>query len=256
MRQKYGQNFLIDNNIAVKIVNAADLNSGDNVLEIGPGRGILTKLIQMTANSVTCVEIDKFLFKELNDYLSSKKITNVKSINQDFLKYDILDIKYKFISNLPYNVGTAIIQKILPLQNWTTAVFTLQKEVVERLAAKPGVKEYGYISIFTSYYADTEILFNISPKCFNPQPKIISSVIKLKNKNPKVPKPIFFNFIKHAFSMRRKTILNCISSFCDISKEEATNILKNCKLEKLIRPDRLYVSDFLNLSNEINKYTH
>jgi 16S rRNA (adenine1518-N6/adenine1519-N6)-dimethyltransferase len=163
LRQKYGQNFLIDNNIAAKIVKAADLGLMDNVFEIGHGKGILTKLIVPSVNFLTAIEIDKILFQQLASYFSFNKITNVELINQDFLKYDIPDIKRKFISNLSYNVGTAIIQKILPLQNWTTAVFMLQKEVMGRLAAKPGDKDYGYISIFTSYYTDVEVLFDVSP---------------------------------------------------------------------------------------------
>jgi 16S rRNA (adenine1518-N6/adenine1519-N6)-dimethyltransferase len=137
LRQKHGQNFLIDNNIAIKIVKAAELDLTDNVLEIGHGKGILTKLIVSSINFLTAIEIDKILFQQLDSYFSFNKIKNVKLVNQDFLKYDIHDIKRKFISNLPYNVGTAIIQKILPLQNWTTAVFMLQREVIERLAAKP-----------------------------------------------------------------------------------------------------------------------
>jgi len=254
MRQKHGQNFLIDNNISAKIVKAADLDLMDNVLEIGPGKGILTKLIVSNVNFLTAIEIDKILFQQLNSYFSFNKITNIELINQDFLKYDIPDIKRKFISNLPYNVGTTIIQKILPLQNWTTAVFMLQKEVIERLAAKPGDKDYGYISAFTSYYADAEVLFDVSPKCFNPPPKVTSSVIKFKNKKAEVPEPVLFEFIKHAFSMRRKTILNCISSFCDIPKDKASTILEGCGLNAFLRPDKLSILDFLSLTKEIKNY--
>ncbi|MDR3195493.1 MAG: 16S rRNA (adenine(1518)-N(6)/adenine(1519)-N(6))-dimethyltransferase RsmA [Endomicrobium sp.] len=254
MRQKHGQNFLIDNNIAANIVKAADLDLMDNVLEIGPGKGILTKFIQPKVNLLTSVEIDKILFQQLNNYFSFHKTKNVELINQDFLKYDIPDIKRKVISNLPYNIGTAIIQKFLPLQNWTTAVFMLQKEVIERLAAKPGGKDYGYISIFTSYYADTKILFDVSPKCFNPPPKVASSVIKLTNKKPETPDPVFFNFVKHAFSMRRKTILNCISSFCNMPKNEVSSILEDCGLNALLRPSKLSAFDFLSLTKKIKKY--
>jgi 16S rRNA (adenine1518-N6/adenine1519-N6)-dimethyltransferase len=254
MRQKHGQNFLIDYNIANKIIKAADLDLMDNVLEIGPGKGILTKLIQPKVNKLTGVEIDEILFQQLNCYFSFHKLTNVDLINKNFLKYDIADIKCKFISNLPYNVGTAILQKILPLQNWTIAVFMLQKEVIERLAAKPGSKNYGYISIFTSYYADAQILFDVSPKCFCPPPKVASSVVKLTNKKNKMPDLILFDFVKHAFSMRRKTILNSISSFCNIPKDKALSILKNCGLNAFLRPDNLSVFDFLSLTKEIEKY--
>jgi 16S rRNA (adenine1518-N6/adenine1519-N6)-dimethyltransferase len=279
MRQKHGQNFLIDKNIATNIIKAADLQPMDNVLEIGPGKGILTKLIQPKVDKLTAVEIDEILLQQLNHYFSFHNIKNINLINAEFLKLDTHALLltttvengspietlennrqcvdkniFKIISNLPYNVGTAIIQRILPLQNWTTAVFMLQKEVIERLAAKPGSKDYGYISIFTSYYANAEILFDVSPKCFNPPPKVISSVIKLTNKKPEIPEDIFFDFVKHAFSMRRKTILNCLSSFCNIPKDEASKILEGCGLNVLLRPDKLSISNFLSLTNEIKKY--
>ena len=253
MRQKHGQNFLIDNNIANNIIKAAGLGKDDTVIEIGPGKGILTKLIQPQVKHLTAVEIDENLFRQLQHYFNFHNTQNITLINEDFMKFGIpKDKSIKFISNLPYNVGTAIIQKILPLQNWTQCVFMLQKEVIHRLAAKEG-GEYGYMSIFTQFYADAQILFDVSPKCFNPPPKVVSSVIKLTNKNPKAPDPVFFEFIKHAFSMRRKTILNCISSFKNLEKSQANKILITCDLNPLLRPDKLSNSDFLRLTDEIKK---
>lgn len=268
MRQKHGQNFLIDNNIANNIVKAANLEKRDAVLEIGPGKGILTKIIQPQVRHLTAVEIDRNLFLQLNHYFTFHNAENITLINEDFLKCNIEarietledDIQnkektnFKIIANLPYNMGTAIIQKILPLKTWRTAVFMLQKEVIERIASKPGGKDYGYISIFTSYYADCAILFDVSPKCFNPPPKVVSSVIKLTNKLLDVPDPIFFDFIKHAFSMRRKTILNCASSFKDLEKSHAALIINNLQLDPFLRPDKLSVSDFLRLTKELKKY--
>lgn len=251
MRQKHGQNFLIDNNIANNIVKAAELTAEDNVIEIGPGKGILTKIIQPQVKHLTAVEIDESLLRQLKHYFDFHNIQNTELVNLDFMKYDIPAHPLKFISNLPYNVGTAIIQKILPLTNWTQCVFMLQKEVIHRLASKQGNKEYGYISIFTSYYAKAEILFDVSPKCFNPRPLVNSSVIKLTNKAPKAPDPLFFQFVKHSFSMRRKTILNCISSFKKIDKSQANKILITCGLDPLLRPDKLSIEDFLRLTDEI-----
>jgi 16S rRNA (adenine1518-N6/adenine1519-N6)-dimethyltransferase len=255
MRQKHGQNFLIDNNIANNIVKAANLEKDDDVLEIGHGKGVLTKIIQPQVKHLTAVEIDKNLSQQLNNYFSFHNIENIDILNTDFLKFDVPDTKLKIISNLPYNVGTAIIQKILPLSNWTTAIFMLQKEVTQRLAAQHGSKNYGYISIFTAYYADCKVLFDVSPRCFNPSPKVMSSVIKLTNKLSKQPDSIFFDFIKHAFSMRRKTISNCIRSFKDLGKDQAVQIMDNLSLCPFLRPDKLSIADFLRLTNEIKKYT-
>jgi 16S rRNA (adenine1518-N6/adenine1519-N6)-dimethyltransferase len=160
-------------------------------------------------------------------------------------------LPFKVISNLPYNVGTAIIQQILPLPNWTTAVFMLQKEVIARLAAKPDGKEYGYISIFTQYYADAKILFDVSPTCFNPRPEVTSSVIKLTNKKPKNQNKNFFPLVKHSFSMRRKTMLNCLGTFAQLDKIAAAKILEITGIDPMLRPDKLSISDFENLANNI-----
>jgi 16S rRNA (adenine1518-N6/adenine1519-N6)-dimethyltransferase len=278
MRQKHGQNFLIDNNIANNILRAAELSSEDEVLEIGPGKGILTKIIQPQVKHLTAVEIDPVLAQQLKYYFSFHNINNVKIINADFLKLQseewrvesedknnsgasristlhssLSTLPFKVISNLPYNVGTAIIQKILPLNNWTLCVLMLQKEVIRRLAANPGDKDYGYISIFCSYYADRKVLFDVSPKCFNPPPQVISSVIKLTNKGAKLPDPLFFELVKRSFSMRRKTILNCLASFKNLEKSQANKILITCGLDPLLRPDRLSISDYLHLTDEIKK---
>ncbi|MCL2484623.1 MAG: 16S rRNA (adenine(1518)-N(6)/adenine(1519)-N(6))-dimethyltransferase [Endomicrobia bacterium] len=294
MRQKHGQNFLIDNNIANNIIKAAELTNEDNVLEIGPGKGVLTKLIQPKVKHLTAVEIDPALSQKLNYYYSFHNINNIEIITADFLKLNIDDKKpichcgqrpaisdlqqdcgseaamttqkmavnstlqsslftlpFKVISNLPYNVGTAIIQKILPMPSWTQCVLMLQKEVIERLAANPDDDEYGYISLFTQYYANREILFDVSPKCFNPPPKVISSVIKLTNKNSPEPNKLLFPFIKHAFSQRRKTILNSLSSFANIDKIKAAEILKSCSLDPMLRPEKLSLSDFVNLTEKL-----
>jgi len=255
MRQRYGQNFLINSNIANNIVRAANLEKQDEVLEIGPGKGILTRIIQSQVKYLTAVEIEEALFQQLNNYVKSNNIQNIKLINADFLKYDVPNTKFKVISNLPYNIGTAIIQKILPLKNWTVAVFMLQKEVAYRLAAGPGSKSYGYISIFSSYYATSNVMFDVPPKCFKPAPKVASSVIKFTNKNKKQPNPPFFEFIKHAFGMRRKTILNSLASFRQLEKNQAGQIVSRCNLDPFLRPDRLSVSDFLRLTNEMEKHT-
>jgi 16S rRNA (adenine1518-N6/adenine1519-N6)-dimethyltransferase len=280
MRQKHGQNFLVDLNIANNIVKAARLSKEDEVVEIGPGKGVLTKIIAPQAKRLTAVEIDAALSDRLKNHFNCSGASNVEIINADFLKLQSGAAYHcvhnagcdttpppdqpcgvnsrlssfdsqpplKFISNLPYNVGTAIVQKILPQKNWSVCVFMLQKEVAHRLAAKPGGKDYGYISLFTQYYADAQILFDVSQRCFNPPPKVMSCVIKLLNKNPEMPGTNLFPFIKRAFSMRRKTILNCLSSFLNIEKTDAAEILNSCKINPQIRPDKMSLEDFIKLT--------
>jgi 16S rRNA (adenine1518-N6/adenine1519-N6)-dimethyltransferase len=269
MRQKNGQNFLIDKNIANNIIKTANLERQDIVLEIGSGKGILTKIIQPKAKYLTVIEIDRFLCDQLSSYFSLQDGgKNIKIINVDFLKFNLSELQlgktlknkisqrdlFKIISNLPYNVGTAIIQKILPTNFWKVGVFMLQKEVAQRFIAQSTGKNYGYISIFASYYAECEILFDVSANCFKPKPKITSSVVKLVNKFPKPPELFFFDFVKHSFNMRRKTILNCLSSFKNMGKGQATKILNSCNLDVSLRPDNLSISDFLYLTNKIKHY--
>ncbi|MDR0822503.1 MAG: 16S rRNA (adenine(1518)-N(6)/adenine(1519)-N(6))-dimethyltransferase [Endomicrobium sp.] len=332
MRQKFGQNFLIDGNVARNIISAAELTKDDIALEIGPGKGILTKIIAPIVKKLIVVEIDNNLANKLikdreeitdngalrdtplsrfaglppqggqitlrdettsldsssrgkdnNGALRvdplpdplpfSEREDNIAIINADFLKLDIeqslfssflsplsslpfsSSLPLKIVSNLPYNVGTAIVQKILPLPFWSSAVFMLQKEVAQRLCAHSGAGDYGYISIFRAFYADCQMLFDVSPRCFAPQPKVVSSVIRLVNKMPaNAPDPLFFPFIKHCFSMRRKTILNCISSFNGIEKPTASAILQNAQINPMLRPEKLSIDDFTALTLNIKKY--
>ncbi|MDR2860540.1 MAG: 16S rRNA (adenine(1518)-N(6)/adenine(1519)-N(6))-dimethyltransferase RsmA, partial [Elusimicrobiota bacterium] len=234
---------------------AANLTSEDCVFEIGPGKGILTKIIAPIVNNLTTVEIDKTLFSQLSAFFSFHNQKNIDLINADILKFDIpADKSFKFISNLPYNIGTAIIQKLLPLPNWTSAVFMLQKEVAHRIISESGSKDYGYLSIFCSYYAESELLFDVSPSCFNPKPKVVSSVIKFTNKKAPPPDDDFFKLVKFCFSMRRKTILNSLSSFTELEKNKTIEILKSCSINEMLRPDKLSVFHFLILTKALKKY--
>jgi len=251
-RQPHGQNFLIDNNIARKIVNAAGIKKSDLVVEIGPGKGILTDIIKDLTHSLTLLEIDPALSQRLSAIYA--QTSNVKIENIDALNYVFPGTPYKIVSNLPYNVGTAIVQHFLPSPSWTTAVIMLQKEVALRLCAKPASADYGYISIFCAYYAAAEILFDVSPSCFGPKPKVMSSVIRLTNKNAAPPDPLFFSFIKHCFSMRRKTILNCLGSFKNLDKQKAADILATLNFDSFLRPDKLTISDYISLTNQLKKH--
>ena len=250
-RQPHGQNFLIDNNIARNIVAAANIIKSDNIIEVGPGKGILTNILKYLTDSLTLVEIDSALAKRLAEIFTGDATVKVENI--DALNYIFPSTPYKIVSNLPYNVGTAIVQHFLPDSNWTTAVIMLQKEVALRLCAAKGNKDYSFISVFCQYYANTEILFDVSPNCFNPKPKVMSTVIRLTNKTPQTPNELFFKFVKHSFSMRRKTILNCLSSFKELGKPEALQILITLNLDPLLRPDKLTISDYIALVSKVSE---
>ena len=162
-----------------------------------------------------------------------------------------LKVKFKIVANLPYNVGTAIVQKFLPNKNFVSGVIMLQKELITRLIGNEGTKDYGYISLFRQYYADGELLFDVPPGCFNPRPQVMSAVAKFTNKLPQEPNTKLFPLIKHCFTMRRKTMLNCLSTFLKLDKTQTAKILTDNNIDVMLRPDKLTLDQYKSLAEEI-----
>ncbi|MEN8905160.1 MAG: 16S rRNA (adenine(1518)-N(6)/adenine(1519)-N(6))-dimethyltransferase RsmA, partial [Clostridiales bacterium] len=211
-----GQNFLYDNNVIRKMIDNTNLTEEDIVIEIGPGLGSLTTELYKHCDKVIAYEIDKKLVSVLEDMFFRND--RVVIVNKDILKVDIgNDLnKYnnmKIIANLPYYITTPIIFKFLESNlNINQIMIMIQKEVADRIIAKPGTKTYGALSIAVQYFSDPKIIMNVSPNCFFPQPKVQSSVVKLDinrtKKESVINKEFFFNFIKFAFGQRRKTLSN------------------------------------------------
>ena len=246
MRQPNGQNFLVDTNIAHKIVESSNIHKDDLVIEIGPGKAVLTEILKDYTNNLIAVDIDSNLSTALQQKYKYNK--NIKIINKDFLKFDLPQQKFKIVANLPYNVGTAIVQKILPDKNFVYAVIMLQKDVINRLISKEGTKDYGYISLFRQYYSSAEFLFDVPPGCFKPKPKVMSAVATFTNKLPQESNLNLFSLIQHCFTMRRKTILNCLSIFLKIDKTKTTQILNDNNIDIMLRPDKLTLCQFIKLA--------
>lgn len=249
MRQPHGQNFLTDKNVANRIVESANISKNDTVIEIGPGKAALTDILKDYTDNLIAVDIDKNLADNLQ--IKYKDNKNVTIINKDFLKFDLPDKPFKIVANLPYNVGTAIVQKFLPENNFVSAIIMLQKDVIARLVSHEGTKDYGYISLFTKYYADAQFLFDVAPGCFNPKPQVMSSVVKLVNKFPDKPAMKLFPLIKHCFTMRRKTMLNCLSSFLKTDKTQVAKILTDNNIDLMLRPDKLTLEQYKILAEKI-----
>lgn len=249
MRQPHGQNFLTDKNIAHKIVENADIQKTDTVIEIGPGKAALTDILKDYTDNLIAVDIDSNLATALQEKYKDNK--NITVINKDFLKFDLPIQKFKIVANLPYNVGTAIVQKILPNKNFVSGVIMLQKDVITRLTSSEGTKDYGYISLFRQYYANSEFLFDVLPGCFNPKPQVVSAVAKFTNKFPQEPNKNLFPLIKHCFTMRRKTILNCLSTFLKLDKIETAKILNDTNIDTMLRPDRLTLEQYKMLAERL-----
>ena len=181
IRKKWGQNFLIDQNIQRKIVDILDLNPNDNVLEIGPGYGALTKLIAPKCKQLTVVEIDSLLANEIHKL----SIPNISIINKDFLNIDLENFPrdLKCISNLPYYITTPIIFKILEWSGWEKCVFMMQKEVAERLVSEPKTKSYGRLTISAKLFGMVNLEFKVSSHVFQPKPEVDSAIISITRYN-------------------------------------------------------------------------
>ena len=263
-QKKYGQNFLIDSNVLQKIVDAAQIDKEDCVLEIGPGIGTMTQYLAEQAGKVIAVEIDKNLIPILKDTLSA--YDNVTLLCGDILKTDIRGLcdtynegkPLKVVANLPYYITTPIIMGLfesgVPLSSITIMV---QKEVADRMRVGPGTKDYGALSLAVQYYAKPEIVARVSPDCFIPKPNVGSAVIKLtRYETPPVSvkdEKRMFSLIRAAFNQRRKTLVNALSNagMEQITKEKVQDALEQMGLSVSIRGEALTLDRFAELSDRL-----
>ncbi len=247
--KKLGQNFLIKKEVVDTIVAAGEVNAGDAVLEIGPGIGTLTQGLAETGAAITAVELDRKLLEVLSKTLAA--YNNVRVVHGDVLKLDISremsNKPFKVIANLPYYITTPIImmllEKRLPIEVLVTMV---QKEVAERMVAKPGGKEYGALSVAVQYYTEPEIIITVPPNSFIPAPAVESAVIRCRvRKEPpvSVDEKAFFRIVKAAFSQRRKTFSNTLKG-AGFSKEVIAEILNISGIDGNRRGETMSIEEF------------
>ena len=245
-KKHLGQHFLRDENIAQKIADSLSLKNYDNVLEIGPGMGVLTKYLLDKKITTHVIEIDK----ESVAYLKSNFLTLAdRVIEEDFLKYDLNcifnDQPFAIIGNYPYNISSQIVFKTLEMRDQVPEFSGMfQKEVAQRICEKKGSKSYGILSVLVQAFYDAEYLFTVPPHVFNPPPKVDSGVLILKKKpNYKLAcdEKLFFKVVKSAFNQRRKTLRNSLKVF---------NLTDNLKANSIfdLRPEQISVEDFINLT--------
>lgn len=263
-----GQNFLNDDSVVKRIVEAADIKDNSLVLEIGPGIGSMTREMAYTCSGVVAVEIDKHLIPALNDNLS--EFTNITIINNDIMKADIQAIinKYKelynadsvkVVANLPYYITTPIIMRFLEeVKGIDGMVFMVQKEVAQRMVSKPAIKDYGALSVAVQFYSKPQIIFDVPPHCFIPQPEVHSTVIKLDilSKPPvDVNKDLYFKLVKASFGQRRKTLVNALANAgaFNLNKEQIKQVIKEIGLDENVRGEVLSVEKFGELANVLEQ---
>ena len=239
-RKKWGQNFLTDPNICRKIVGLLDLNDGEAVIEIGPGLGALTRELSKQNVELTGIEIDALCCEHLEKF----KLPNLEIVNKDFLNYDLnkFDKPFKIIGNLPYYITTPIMFKVIKNRHWKKAVFMAQKEVVDRIAAFPGSKTYGRLTVMSNLFCQIKKEISVPSHVFKPVPQVDSTVFSLTPKP--VPKLIlahveeFENFIRGAFSQRRKVLRNSLKKYITPKTDE---------LYGSLRPEQLSLDEFKNI---------
>lgn len=254
-----GQNFLTDLRVVDDIIAGAEITKDDSVIEIGPGVGTLTRKLLEHAGKVTAIELDEELIPILTEEL--KEYDNFTLIHGDAVKLDLKEIaegkKVKFVANLPYYVTTPIIAGILSSgMDFDSLTIMVQKEVAERMAAVPGTKDYGSLTILVRYYCDIKVVRNVPPSAFIPRPKIDSTVIRLnKLEKPRAEvedEKLFFNIVRHSFNMRRKTLVNGLKSM-GLSRETIDEAMAECGIDSKVRGETLSVEKFAELSNSIGK---
>ena len=257
-KKHLGQHFLKDETIAQKIADTLSLNGYTNVLEIGPGMGVLTKYLLMRGIDLVAMDLDEESIVYLNHSFPLehpeifKKNKGLNVIEADFLKFDLQqlygDEQFAITGNFPYNISSQIVFKMLEMRQQIPEFSGMfQKEVAQRICENPGSKTYGILSVLVQAFYDAEYLFTVPPQVFDPPPKVNSGVLRLtRRENLKLPcdEHLFFKVVKTAFNQRRKTLRNSLKTF---------NLSDNLKEDTIFdqRPEQLSVADFVTLTQKI-----
>lgn len=259
-----GQNFLVQPWVPQDIAAASGAGPGFGVVEVGPGIGPLTRELSALADRVAAVELDRSLFPILRETLAD--LDNVEIVSGDILKTDIAalvaeklpGLTWVACANLPYNITTPAITALLEAGCFACITVMIQREVAQRICARPGAPDYGVFSIYCQYHATAELLFDAGPECFLPPPKVTSSVLRL------TPRPVpaevddpghFFRVVHASFAQRRKTLLNGLSAAfgSQLSKDRLLSCILDCGLPENIRGERLGIPEFARLSKQLRK---
>lgn len=255
-----GQNFILDENVIGDIVYAAGVASGDNILEIGPGSGIMTAIMADKGAHVLAIELDKALEPVLNDVIGSR---DVKIVFQDALKADLNALtreafgenaKYSIVANLPYYITADFLMRVLTLSPAPERVtLMLQKEACERIMGEPGDKNWSALSASVRYFADPEIVMDAPASLFTPPPHVDSCLLKL---HMRANRPLdredegrLMNLIQSAFRMRRKTLANNLSASYSLSREETLSVLEKAGIDAKVRGEVLTIDQLIDVMN-------
>ncbi|MEC9484662.1 MAG: 16S rRNA (adenine(1518)-N(6)/adenine(1519)-N(6))-dimethyltransferase RsmA [Candidatus Izemoplasma sp.] len=264
IKKKYGQNFLVDQNILEKIVDAANITDETLVVEVGPGFGSLTEHLIERSKHVLAYEIDEDLVEFLTDTFETDNLTVVhedvlnREIDDDIEQLDSTFDQVVLVANLPYYITTPVVMKVLEQTTRIERLIVMtQHEVALRMTSNPKTKDYNSLSIAIQYRAETEYLFKVPRTVFIPKPNVDSAIISLKMKQeralPKNLEPFFFRLIKTSFKQRRKTLYNNLKGFDDINNETIKEAIDALELSPTVRAEALDVHDFIELTHKLIK---
>jgi len=253
-KKQFGQNFLINPTVLPKMIAAAEIKNGDVVIEVGPGFGILTESLLKAGAKVYAIEKDFDLIAGLTKKFGNNK--NLKLVHQDALFFDETTFeKYKIVSNLPFNIASPIIRKFLETKYQPEMmVVMIQKEVAEKIVAKPGDSERGVLTVSVEFYGTAEIIAKISKNNFRPQPAVDAAIIKIvpKEKN-NIDIKLFFRIVKAGFAAKRRQVHNSLAATLRLPKDEIIDMLKKAKIDPMLRAEDLSSDDWLKLYHVFEK---
>ena len=258
-----GQNFLTAAWVPERIALEAELDEGTGVLEVGPGIGCLTVQLSKCAGKVVAVELDNALKPVLAETL--KDCPNTELVFGDVLRLELASLVHEKLdglkpvvcANLPYNITSPLLSAFIDAGCFESFTVMVQREVAQRICAKAGTSDYGAFTVYANWHTEPEILFDVSPDCFMPQPKVWSSVIKLRVR-PEPPvkvtdEKLFFAVVRASFNQRRKTLLNALSSgLSGYSKESLNELIVSCGFDAMIRGETLDIEGFAKIANALS----
>jgi len=244
-KKKWGQNFLRNRGAVEKIVAAVEPQPGETIVEIGPGEGVLTERLLTLGNEVTAIEIDPELAARLRERFGDVVV------NDDALTAPLPTRPFRAVGNLPYNIGTPILRRVIADPNFRRAVFMLQKEVADRLVAKPGDDPYGYLTLYRQLFASARILMKLDPGSFHPRPKVRSAVVVLDPERKPYASEAFIDLISTSFRMRRKKLVNNLTGWRGRTRDEAAAIMARANIDPNARAEELSLDDFVRLLSAI-----
>jgi 16S rRNA (adenine1518-N6/adenine1519-N6)-dimethyltransferase len=248
-KKKWGQNFLRNRGAVEKIVAALEAEPQDVILEIGPGEGVLTDKLVALPNRVMAVEIDP----QLAARLRAKYGERLELRHEDAVDAAYPEETYRAVGNLPYNVGTPILRRVIADPHCRRAVFMLQKEVADRVVAKPDTEPYGFLTLYVQAFASAKTLMTLEPKSFYPPPKVRSAVVVLDPRDPGLssPRELVLDLVSTSFRMRRKKLVNNLTGWRDLTREHVLTAMREAGIDENARAETLALADFDRLAGRL-----